>query len=56
MIFAFFTNIRLHINQLAGSKNTKLMLIHLAKRFCYGESEAEVDQVLNQMIEIAPDL
>jgi hypothetical protein len=49
-------NIQRHVNQFAYPKDTKLLLIRLAQRICYRESEAEVDQARNQMIEIAPDL
>jgi hypothetical protein len=55
-IFHKYANIRRHINQLSCPKDTKLLLIRLAQKICYGQSEAEVDQALNQMIEIAPDL
>jgi hypothetical protein len=54
--FHKYANIRRHINQFAYPKDTKLLLIRLAQRICSGEFEAEVDQALNQMIEIAPDL
>jgi hypothetical protein len=54
-IFHEYANIRRHINQLAYPKDAKLLLVRLAQRICYGASEAEIDQSLNQMIEIAPD-